>query len=140
VVLGTTAYATLYFTGYLDDAARVLDHAAVTFGESTISPLTILKAAVATGLLFIGARSLTGNLGARIRANQGLSPSLRVLAVKILQVVLYSAALFIGLKAVGFDLTGLAFLSGAGGVGQGFGLQRWCRTSCRASSSCSTNR
>ena len=31
---------------------------------------------------------------------------------------------FIGLKAVGFDLTGLAVLSGAIGVGLGFGLQK----------------
>ena len=31
---------------------------------------------------------------------------------------------FIGLKAVGFDLTGLAVLSGAIGVGIGFGLQK----------------
>ena len=49
---------------------------------------------------------------------------MRVLTVKVLQVALYSAAFFIGLKAVGFDLTGLAVLSGAIGVGLGFGLQK----------------
>jgi small-conductance mechanosensitive channel len=38
--------------------------------------------------------------------------------------VLYGAALFVGLNAVGVDLTGLAFLSGAIGVGLGFGLQK----------------
>ena len=38
--------------------------------------------------------------------------------------MLYAAAFFIGLKAVGFDLTGLAVLSGAIGVGLGFGLQK----------------
>lgn len=124
VILGTTAYATLYFTGYLGDTARVLDRAAISFGDTTISLLTVLKAVVATGVLFFGARFLAGTIGARIGANQDLSPSIRVLAIKILQVVLYSAALFIGLKAVGFDLTGLAFLSGAVGVGLGFGLQK----------------
>jgi small-conductance mechanosensitive channel len=39
-------------------------------------------------------------------------------------VTLFGAAVFIGLKAVGFDLTGLAVLSGAIGVGLGFGLQK----------------
>jgi small-conductance mechanosensitive channel len=41
-----------------------------------------------------------------------------------LQIFLYGAAFFLGLKAVGFDLTGLAVLSGAIGVGLGFGLQK----------------
>jgi small-conductance mechanosensitive channel len=49
---------------------------------------------------------------------------MRVLTVKFLQIVLFGAAFFIGLKAVGFDLTGLAVLSGAIGVGIGFGLQK----------------
>ena len=49
---------------------------------------------------------------------------MRVLMVKMLQVILYASAAFIGLKAVGFDLTGLAVLSGAIGVGLGFGLQK----------------
>jgi small-conductance mechanosensitive channel len=59
-----------------------------------------------------------------IERNEDLSPSMQVLAVKFLQVVLYGAAFFIGLKAVGVDLTGLAVLSGAIGVGLGFGLQK----------------
>jgi len=37
---------------------------------------------------------------------------------------MYAAAFFIGLKTVGVDLTGLAVLSGAIGVGLGFGLQK----------------
>ena len=49
---------------------------------------------------------------------------MRVLAVKFLQVALYGAAIVIGLRAVGVDLTGLAVLSGAIGVGLGFGLQK----------------
>ena len=49
---------------------------------------------------------------------------MQVLVIKFLQVLLYGAAFFIGLKAVGFDLTGLAVLSGAIGIGLGFGLQK----------------
>ena len=47
-----------------------------------------------------------------------------MLLVKFLQVLLFGAAFFIGLKSIGFDLTGLAVLSGAIGIGLGFGLQK----------------
>ncbi|KAG1715158.1 putative MscS family protein [Nymphon striatum] len=49
---------------------------------------------------------------------------MQVLAVKFIQVLLYGAAFFLGLRLVGVDLTGLAVLSGAIGVGLGFGLQK----------------
>ena len=49
---------------------------------------------------------------------------MQVLAVKFLQVALYGAAFFFALKLAGVDLTGLAVLSGAIGVGLGFGLQK----------------
>ena len=49
---------------------------------------------------------------------------MQVLAVKGVQLTLYGVAFFMGVKAVGVDLTGLAVLSGAIGVGLGFGLQK----------------
>ncbi len=49
---------------------------------------------------------------------------MQVLIVKALQIGIYGAALFIGVRVVGIDLTGLAVLSGAIGVGLGFGLQK----------------
>ena len=121
---GLTAYATLYYVGYLDEATGFLDRVAISFGDFNLSLLALLKAAVVTGLLFYAARLLSTTAAARIRANEDISPSMRVLTVKFLQITLYSAAFFIGLKAVGFDLTGLAVLSGAIGVGLGFGLQK----------------
>jgi small-conductance mechanosensitive channel len=42
----------------------------------------------------------------------------------MLQVVLYTSAFVVALRVVGVDLTGLAVLSGAIGVGLGFGLQK----------------
>ncbi|HIF78659.1 MAG TPA: mechanosensitive ion channel, partial [Sulfitobacter sp.] len=59
-----------------------------------------------------------------IRKNEDISPSMQVLAVKGVQILLYGLAFFIGVRAVGIDLTGLAVLSGAIGVGLGFGLQK----------------
>ncbi|MEZ5910843.1 MAG: mechanosensitive ion channel [Paracoccaceae bacterium] len=124
VVWGLTAYATLYYIGFLDEATAFLDGLAIEFGDFRLTLLSILKAILVTGLLFFGARLISSTAAKRISANEDISPSMRVLTVKFLQVALYSAAFFIGLKAVGFDLTGLAVLSGAIGVGLGFGLQK----------------
>ena len=124
VIWGLTIYATLYYVGLLDETTRFLDGFAIEFGDFRLTLLAILKAVLVTGLLFFGARLIAGTASNRISKNEDISPSMRVLTVKFLQVALYSAAFFIGLKAVGFDLTGLAVLSGAIGVGLGFGLQK----------------
>ncbi|EKE74283.1 mechanosensitive ion channel family protein [Celeribacter baekdonensis] len=121
---GLWAYVTLYFFGGLDWAASFLDSIAVEFGDFRLSALSLLKALVVTGLLVSFARITARQTSTRIRRNEDISPSMRELIIKGVQVALYGAAFFIGLKAVGFDLTGLAVLSGAIGVGLGFGLQK----------------
>ncbi|MDT0681386.1 mechanosensitive ion channel [Roseicyclus sp. F158] len=124
VAWGAWIVVTLYYLGLLDVAASVLDGMALEFGQFRLSLLMIVKAVAIVGLLIAAARFVAGAISGRIRRNEEISPSMQVLAVKFLQVALYGAAFFIGLKAVGFDLTGLAVLSGAIGVGLGFGLQK----------------
>ncbi|MFC2969408.1 mechanosensitive ion channel family protein [Acidimangrovimonas pyrenivorans] len=121
---GAWIYVTLHFLGLLAPFAEFLDNFAIDLGGFHLSALAVLKALVVTGILFSGARMIAQTTAARITGNEDISPSMRVLAVKMMQVGLYGAAFFIGLKAVGFDLTGLAVLSGAIGVGLGFGLQK----------------
>ncbi|WP_417586498.1 mechanosensitive ion channel family protein [Pararhodobacter oceanensis] len=124
VVWGMTIYATLHYLGLKDAAADLLEGLALTIGDFRLSALTVLKAVVVTGVLILGARMLSHALGRRIRGNKDISPSVQELSIKGLQITLYGAAFFTGVKAVGFDLTGLAVLSGAIGVGLGFGLQK----------------
>ncbi len=124
VIWGLSIYATLYYVGLLETTTLFLDGMAIEFGEFRLSILAVLKALVVTGLLLYLARVFTATGIARIRANKDISPSMQELSAKFLQMILYGAAFFIGLKAVGFDLTGLAVLSGAIGVGLGFGLQK----------------
>ena len=93
-------------------------------GETRISIWLIIQAFLTLVILFVGARFVSTTGADRIRKNKDISPSLQVLIIKFTQVVLYSAVFIIGLRTVGFDLTGLAFLSGAIGVGLGFGLQK----------------
>jgi small-conductance mechanosensitive channel len=124
VTWGAWTYVTLYYLGLTETVGAFLDRFAIELGGFRLSALAVLKALVLTGVLFTGARLMTQRAATQIRSNEDISPSMRVLVVKFLQVLLYGAAFFIGLKAVGFDLTGLAVLSGAIGVGLGFGLQK----------------
>ncbi len=117
-------FVTLHYLGLTDEAAEILDGLSIEFGTFRLSLLTLIKAIAVTAVLMTGARMLATAASSGIRRNEHISPSVRVLLVKILQIVLYSVAFFMGLKAVGFDLTGLAVLSGAIGVGLGFGLQK----------------
>jgi small-conductance mechanosensitive channel len=124
VTWGAWIYVALYFLGLNTATGDLLANLAVSFGEYTLSILDILKAVIITGLLFSLARFVSATATQSIKHNEDISPSMRVLFVKFMQVILYGAAFFIGLKAIGFDLTGLAVLSGAIGVGLGFGLQK----------------
>jgi small-conductance mechanosensitive channel len=117
-------WATLIILGLTDEAQRLLDSLAVTLGETRISVWLIVQAVVILGALFFAVRLITTSTSSRIRRNAEISPSMQELAVKLLQMVLYSTAIFVGLRTVGVDLTGLAFLSGAIGLGLGFGLQK----------------
>ncbi|WP_417258733.1 mechanosensitive ion channel family protein [Celeribacter sp.] len=121
---GMWIYVTLYLIGGLEHTTAFLDGLAVEFGDFRLSMLAVLKALIVTALLFTVARVVSMQTSSQVRKNEDISPSMRVLIVKVAQVSLYGAAFFIGLKAVGFDLTGLAVLSGAIGVGLGFGLQK----------------
>lgn len=121
---GGWIWVTVSILGLSDDAVALLDGIAINLGEIRLSAWMVVQAVAIIGALFFAARFVSTNTARTIRKNEDISPSLQVLLVKLLQVGLYGAAIFIGLKAVGVDLTGLAFLSGAIGVGLGFGLQK----------------
>ena len=117
-------YATLYLLNVSDDVAAFLDGIAFQLGEMRFSILTLITAVVVIGLLVTLARVASQATVSTIRRNEDISPSVQVLAVKAVQLLMYGIAFYMGVKAVGIDLTGLAVLSGAIGVGLGFGLQK----------------
>ena len=117
-------YATLAVFNLVDDAAAILDSVAFDIGNLHLSLLVVFKAVVlATAMLTI-ARAGAGLAERGLRRNEDLSPSMQVLAGKAVQVLLYGIAFTVVIRSIGFDLTGLAVLSGAVGVGIGFGLQK----------------
>lgn len=124
VTWGLWIYATLYVLNLSETVGGFLDSLAINIGEFRLSALGLIIAAVVIGVLFTLARLVSSTTAATIRKNKDISPSMQVLAVKAMQIVFYGFAFFVGVKALGIDLTGLAVLSGAIGVGLGFGLQK----------------
>ena len=121
---GAWVYVTLYILDLLEEVTALLDSAGFTMGEVRFSLLLLVQALVVLGLLIAAARFFANTTSARVRRNEDISPSMQVLIVKAAQILFYGAAFFLGVRALGIDLTGLAVLSGAIGVGLGFGLQK----------------
>ncbi|WP_322866723.1 mechanosensitive ion channel family protein [Aquicoccus sp. G2-2] len=117
-------WVTLSILNLTNEAHTLLESIAIDIGSLHLSLWTVLQAVITLGILFALARFLSKSTSAALRRNEDISPSMQVLGVKFTQVLLYGAAIFVGLKAVNVDLTGLAVLSGAIGVGLGFGLQK----------------
>ena len=115
---------TLYLIGYFEEAVDVADRAALTIGETRISILLVLQAILSIGATIFLANWLSGAARRRLEKNEDISPSMRVLTEKVVTVLLYGLALLIGLQVIGFDLTTFTLLSGAIGIGIGFGLQK----------------
>ena len=116
--------AALSILNLLAPTMATLDSVAVTLGGLRISVLTVVEAVLSLALLLWIATLVGGVLERRITATTNLTPSLQVLIVKLLKIVLTVIAVFVALRTVGIDLTAFAVLTGAIGVGIGFGLQK----------------
>ena len=121
---GAWTWATLQILGLLDAAERLLDSIGFNIGDIRFSLLLLVQGLVILGVLIALARFFTTTTTRRIKSNEDISPSMQVLIVKGAQIAFYGAAFFLGVRTLGIDLTGLAVLSGAIGVGLGFGLQK----------------
>ena len=116
--------AALYVLNLLSPAQQLLDSYAFNLGSSRLSPYIILKGILigATLLWLAGAGSKLLKL--QLAKVPDLTPSVEVLILKLVRFSLIFLAIIIALSAVGIELTSLAVLSGAIGIGIGFGLQK----------------
>jgi small-conductance mechanosensitive channel len=111
--------------GITDNVAAVLHSLGFQVTPTfRISMLLLLKAILLLSVLFWLAFSIGGFLDQRIQRSQELTPSLRVLAGKVLRITLIVIAAIVWLSAMQVNLTVFTVLSGAIGVGVGFGLQK----------------
>lgn len=121
---GLWIYASLFYLNVIDEVSSFLDGVALELGGFRLSLLTLITALVVIGALFTIARVISNLVARSIRRNEDISPSMQVLGIKAVQAALYGVAFFVAVEAIGFDFTGLAVLSGAIGLGIGFGLQK----------------
>ena len=110
--------------GVVDDVATILDGIGFTLGEIRFSVLNAIKAVFFIGVLMWAALKTGNFLDNRIQQVDELTPSLRVLLGKILRIALIVFAVMVAMQSLNLDLTALTVLSGAVGVGIGFGLQK----------------
>jgi potassium-dependent mechanosensitive channel len=116
--------AALYALGILDDITVKLDETVVALGNIRFSVLSLIRGAIAGSLLFwLG--SWSNRQSADYIKKQGeLRPATRELAVKAAELAIFGAAFLLLMSIMGIDLTAVAVLGGALGVGIGLGLQQ----------------
>ncbi len=101
-----------------------LDAVALSLGDIRISLFDVLIVAVIVMGVLFGAW-LVSKLGRRgVRRFTKLDDTQQLLAEKILTIIVWAAAFFLGIDLLGIDLTALAVFSGAFGLAIGFGLQK----------------
>jgi len=119
-------YVAAIVLGITDDIAAVLGGIGFQIGTggSRLTLLVAIKAVLLLGVALWAATSLGNFLDQRIQRSDELTPSLRVLIGKVLRITLVVVAALVALGGLGIDLTVFTVLSGAIGVGIGFGLQK----------------
>ncbi|MDM7931679.1 mechanosensitive ion channel domain-containing protein [Tabrizicola sp.] len=116
--------AALHALGLLDDVTAQLDAAEVNLGNIRFSVLSLIRGLIAGALLFwLGAWSNRQSAG-YIKSQQDLRPATRELAIKAAEVGIFGAAFLLLMSIMGIDLTAVAVIGGALGVGIGLGLQQ----------------
>jgi small-conductance mechanosensitive channel len=114
----------LHALGVLDDVTTRLDAAQVSLGNIQFTALALIRGLIAGSLLFwLGGWSNRQSAG-YIKAQPDLRPATRELAIKASEVAIFGAAFLLLMSIMGIDLTAVAVLGGALGVGIGLGLQQ----------------
>jgi len=101
-----------------------LDMFGVTVGATRISAWSVLVLLVVIVSLYVFAR-FGSRLACRLLGRiTGLDSGRRLLAEKLVSIVIWTIAILIGIDLLGIDLTALTVFSGAFGLAVGFGLQK----------------
>ena len=110
--------------GGLDPITIAMDRVGFNLGEKRFSLLWVVTIAVTVLVLYTAARVVNRIAGHVIGSSDGLDPTQKLLGQKIASVIVIVMAFFVGIDALGIDLTALSFFSGAFGLAVGFGLQK----------------
>ena len=117
------AVLALQVLGWFDPVVQALDSVGIKAGRSRITLWSVLKILFTLGAFILVAVWIARWFERRLMAMQGLALSMRIGISKFSQAFLIGLSILLGLNAAGLDLTTLNVLTGAIGIGLGFGLQ-----------------
>ncbi|WP_299650376.1 mechanosensitive ion channel family protein [uncultured Tateyamaria sp.] len=116
--------AAIYALGLLDAATEWLTAMQVSFGNIQFSAMALVRGVIAGGFLFWLGRWSNDQSTAFISKQAEMRPSLRQLLAKTVEFAIFATAFLLLMNIMGINLSALAVLGGAIGVGLGFGLQK----------------
>jgi len=111
------------YLGWLDPIISTLDSIGVAAGRSRITVWSVLKLLFTLTLFVLVAAWISRWVERRLKKLSNLAPSTRIGIAKFANAFLIALSILMGLNAAGVDLTALTVLTGAIGLGLGFGLQ-----------------
>ena len=123
ITLVVWVFASLHFLGWGRDVIDALDSIGIDAGRTRISVWSVMKLLVTVSLFVVAAMWVSRWLERRVLKLDGLAPNMRIGIAKFMQAFLVGLSVLVGLNAAGLDLTTLNVLTGAIGIGLGFGLQ-----------------
>jgi small-conductance mechanosensitive channel len=123
IVLGAIG---LWFSGHLTPVIEYLDSQQLSFKIGGVKFTAYeLITRVASVILLLWCTSFISGLGQEhIRKILHIRASNKALVIKTFQIILYVIVFFISLNILNINLSALAVLGGAVGIGVGFGLQK----------------
>jgi len=116
-------FLSLHLLGWGDTVIGVLDGMGVNLGKTRVSVWSVAKLLVTVSVFVLGAMWVSRWLERRVLKIDGLPSTMRIGIAKFTQAFLVALSVLVGLNAAGLDLTTLNVLTGAIGIGLGFGLQ-----------------
>jgi small-conductance mechanosensitive channel len=111
------------YLGWLDPIISTLDSIGMAAGKSRITLWSVLKLLFTLTLFVLVAAWISRWVERRLKRLSNLAPSTRIGIAKFANAFLIGLSMLLGLNAAGVDLTALTVLTGAIGLGLGFGLQ-----------------
>lgn len=113
----------LHVLGWFDPVVQAFDSVGIKTGKTRITLWSVIKILFTVGAFILGAVWIARWVERRLMSMQGLALSMRIGIAKFSQAFLIGLSILLGLNAAGLDLTALNVLTGAIGIGLGFGLQ-----------------
>jgi small-conductance mechanosensitive channel len=111
------------YLSWLDPIIATLDSFGIAAGKSRITVWSVLKLLFILTLFVLVAAWISRWVERRVKKLTNVALSTRIGIAKFANAFLIGLSILIGLNAAGVDLTALTVLTGAIGLGLGFGLQ-----------------